>query len=275
MPDMPTVSAVLVCLNSEKEIDRCLDSVAWCDEIVVVDSFSSDGTLARARNHTAHVHQHAWEGYSRQLDWACRQASGDWVFIIDADEVCSPSLAARCRHAVDSPAEDGIAGYEVARHVHAYGRRIRHGGYSPEYVLRLVRRERLAFRHRQVHGAPTVDGPLARLEEWLDHHTWPDLFRHVQRINTYTSLEVANMLAEQPGARASWPRILFSPLGHFLRRFVRHSGWRDGWHGFALAWLDAVHTGLLYFKLWEVRQPREGEGPPVTHGALEDARRRY
>jgi glycosyltransferase involved in cell wall biosynthesis len=275
---MQTVSAVLVCLNIENTIDRCLDSVAWCDEIVVVDAFSSDATLDRARRHTDRIHQRTYDGYSRQLAWACAQATGDWVFVIDGDEVCSPQLAARCRAVLAAPAgpEDPVA-HRVARRAWAYGRRLSHGGYGNEHVLRFARRDSVLFRHRLVHGAMDADGRVGRMAEWLEHHTWADLFQHVQRINTYTSLEMANILAERPEARASWARIVFSPAGHFLRRFVRHAGWRDGWHGFAAAWLDGVHTGLLYFKLWEYRMRRAEGGdalPPADWEAVRQARRR-
>jgi len=282
---MQKVSAVLVCLNIENEIDRCLASVAWCDEIVVVDSFSSDSTLDKARRHTDIVHQHTYQGYSRQLELAVGYATGDWIFVIDGDEVCSRELAGQCAKLATAPPPGSgePTSYEVSRNVWAYGKRIHHGGYCPEYVLRFFRRERAVFAHREVHGAVGGDGPVGRLEGWLDHYTWTDIFRHMQRINTYTSLEVANMRKEQPRARAAgtWAigaRILFSPLGHFLRRFVRHQGWRDGFHGFALAWLDAVHTGLLYFKLWEYRMREtvgDGHLPPVGHAEIEDARRRY
>lgn len=277
---MQKVSAVLVCLNIENEIDRCLASVAWCDEIVVVDSFSSDRTLEKARRHTDIIHQHRYPGYSRQLERAVGYASCDWILVIDGDEVCSPELARQCTEILADPSRepDAPTGYRVARRVWAYRKRIRHGGYCPEYVLRFFRRNRAVYAHREVHGAVDTDGPVGRLDGWLDHHSWTDIFRHMQRINTYTSLEVANMLVEKPQARATWARILFSPAGHFLRRFVRHRGWRDGFHGFALAWLDGVHTGLLYFKLWEyrMRETTGGEAlPPVRNEEIEDARRRY
>ncbi len=277
---MGKVSVVLVCQNEERQIDRCLGSVAWADEIVVVDSFSSDRTVELARRHTDKVHQHEYPGYSRQVERGVGYCQGDWIFVIDADEEVSPELARRLRAIADGPApKDGEpVGYTVLRRVEAFGKWIDHGGWYPEYKIRFVRRDALDFAHQEVHGDLTVTGRVARLEEQLYHYTYETIYSYLQRLNNYTSLQVANKLTADPNARAPWTKIVFSPLSHFWRMFVVKGGWKDGYHGLALAALDAMVAGALYLKLWEYRmREREGAGklPPVWNDEVNEAQRRF
>lgn len=277
---MVKVSAILVCQNAEQDIDRCLGSVRWADEIVVIDSFSTDRTVERARRHTDRIFQHEYPGYSRQVERAAGYCSGDWLFVIDSDEECSPELAARARAVAD--AGTGVAGapvgYEVLRRVEAFGKRIDHGGWYPDYKLRFFRRDAMRCEHQEVHGAFTVDGPVVRLQEQLYHYTYGTIYSYLQRLNNYSSLQVANKLESQPDVRASWARIVFSPVSHFWRMFVVHGGWKDGRHGLALAVLDAMGAAALYLKLWEYRM-REAEGkgklPPIRNDEINAAKRKF
>lgn len=277
---MAKVSAVLVCQNVEEEIDRCLGSVGWADEIVVVDSFSADRTVELARTHTDKVFQHEYPGYSRQVERAVGHCTGDWVFVIDADEECSPELRRKLREIGDGPAPSGDApvGYTVLRRVQAFGKWIDHGGWYPEYKIRLVWRSALDFAHQQVHGDLAVSGPVAQLEEELYHYTYETIYSYLQRLNNYTSLQVANKLESNPDARAPWTKIVFSPLSHFWRMFVVKGGWKDGYHGLALAALDAMVAQALYLKLWEYRM-REREGadrlPPIWNDEVNAAQRKF
>jgi glycosyltransferase involved in cell wall biosynthesis len=277
---MATVSAILICQNEEHQIDRCLSSVDWADEIVVVDSFSVDRTVELARKYTDRVYQHEYPGFSRQVERGVEHSTGDWVFVIDADEECSPELKARLRAIVDDPdpAADAPAGYTVLRRVQAFGKWIDHGGWYPEYKIRLVRRDAVRFEHQEVHGDLAVDGEIAQLEEQLFHYTYETIYSYLQRLNNYTSLQVANKLTSHPDAQAPWTKIVFSPLSHFWRMFVVKQGWKDGYHGLALAALDAMVAGALYLKLWEYRM-REEEGagklPPVWNDEVNEAQRRF
>jgi len=277
---MGKVSAVLICQNEEHQIDRCLGSVDWADEIVVVDSFSTDGTVELARKYTDKVYQHEFPGSSRQVERGVGYCEGDWVFVIDADEECSPELAQRLRAIVDdpAPAAEAPTGYTVLRRVQAFGKWIDHGGWYPEYKLRLVRRDAARFEHQEVHGDIAVSGPIAQLEEVLYHYTYETIYSYLQRLNNYTSLQVANKLTSDPDAQAPWTKIVFSPLSHFWRMFVVRKGFRDGYHGLALAVLDAMVSGALYLKLWEYRmREKEGAGklPPVWNDEVNEAMRRF
>ena len=265
---MARLSVVLVTRNEEHNIDRCLGSVAWADEIVVVDSFSTDGTVARARAHTDRVFRHEYDGYSRQVERGVGYATGDWVLVLDADEEVSPRLADQIRGVVaaESAAPDGPVGYRLRRHLRAYGFPVVHGGQAADWPLRLFRRERGRPQHREIHGAYAVDGAAGRLDGGLWHHSYDHVYAHVARVNDYTSLEVTNRLARDPDARARWWNVLVNPAGAFLRAYLARQGWRDGFAGFALALLTALYTQLTYLKLWEYRLRRGEAGdrrPPI------------
>ena len=140
-----TISALVVCGNEEANIAACLESVRWCDEIVVIDSFSSDRTPEIARTFTDRVIQRTWHGFSDQKQFALEQAKGDWILNLDADERCTPELRDAIRAALPRAEAAGIAGFEVRRHVFYLGRWIDHGGWYPDWKLRVARRDRARF----------------------------------------------------------------------------------------------------------------------------------
>jgi (heptosyl)LPS beta-1,4-glucosyltransferase len=266
---MERLSIVLTTLNEERNIDRCLGSVRWADEIVVVDSFSWDRTVERARHYTPRVYQHEYPGSSRQVERGIGYATGDWVFIIDADEEMSEVLALEIREMLKTGTE--AAAFEILRKPSAFGKWIEHGGWFPDYQLRLLRKSNYRPEHQEVHGGFTTDGPRKKMQGLLLHHTYPTIYAYVEKMNDYTSLQVSNKLQVDPHIRVPWHKLVLSPLSHFLRMFLSKKGFRDGFHGFVLALLDATYTMLLYAKLWEYRyREREGGGsiPPITNAQL-------
>jgi glycosyltransferase involved in cell wall biosynthesis len=267
-----TVSVVLTTLNEERNIDRCLASVAWADDIVVVDSFSRDRTVEKARVHTSRVFQHEYPGSSRQVERGIGYATGEWVFVIDADEEVTPDLAAEIRQVLERPAGAGSpVGYDVPRKVNAFGRWLVGGGWYPDYQFRLFRKDSYRAEHQEVHGGFAPTGPRGRLSSFLLHYTYETIHDYMAKINDYTSLHVANILRERPDADVRWHKLLLSPLSHFLKMFVSKRGYQDGFHGFVLSLLDAVYALLLYAKLWEYRMRRASGGgvlPPITNAEL-------
>jgi glycosyltransferase involved in cell wall biosynthesis len=266
---MERVTVVLVTLNEAKNIERCLESCRWADEIVVVDSFSTDATVAMARRYTEKVYQHEYPGTSRQVERGIGYATGEWIFVIDADEEVSPELAAEVRGIL----RDGTAcaGYEFIRKPSAFGRWIGHGGWFPDYQFRFFRKDSYYPEHQEIHGGFNTKGVRGRLTGYLYHHTYATIYSYVEKMNEYTSLQVSNKLRADPHIRVRWYKILFSPLSHFLRMFFSKKGYKDGFHGFVLALLDATYSMLLYAKIWEYRmREREGKGimPPTTNAEL-------
>lgn len=266
---MARCSVVLITLNEERNIDRCLGSVRWADEIIVVDSFSTDRTTEKARAYTDRVYQHEYPGSTRQMERGIGYATGDWIFFIDGDEEVSPELAEEIRNVLRSPGT--LAGYEILRKPMAFGRWIGHGGWFPDWQFRFFRKDAYRVNHEEVHGGFDTGGPKGRLNGVVYHYTYETVFAYVARMNEYTSLQVSNRLRANPAAAVRWYNLLLSPLSHFLRMFVVKGGWRDGFHGFVLALLDAAYSMLLYAKLWEYRmREREGKGalPPITNRDL-------
>lgn len=271
---MPVLSVILTTLNEESNIDRCLSSATWADEIVVVDSFSSDRTVELARKYTDRIYQHEFPGSSRQVERGIQYATGQWVFYIDADEEVSPELASQVQLAVKNT--DDIVGYEVLRKPSAFGKWIEHGGWFPDYPFRLFRKDSYIAEHQEVHGGFRTNGKKGRLEGILYHHTYETIYSYVEKMNDYTSLQVSNKLASDATLFPKRRTLILSPISHFLRMFLSKKGYKDGFHGFVLALLDATYTMLLYAKIWEY-QSRKAAGvgglPPVTNLDLNKVKR--
>jgi len=257
---------ILTTLNEERNIDRCLSSVRWADEIIVVDSFSRDRTADLARKYTDRVYQHEFAGSSRQVERGISYANADWIFYIDADEEVSPGLALQIREAVRSPGD--CVGYEILRKPFAFGKWIEHGGWFPDYPFRLFRKDSYVADHQEVHGGFAPRGRKGRLEGILYHYTYETISSYISKMNGYTSLQVSNKIAARPGLSPRWYTLVLSPTSHFLRMFISKKGYRDGFRGFVLAVLDATYTMLLYAKIWEYRfRVAEGSAPPPTTNA--------
>jgi glycosyltransferase involved in cell wall biosynthesis len=245
----PRVSAAIICRDEEAHIEACLASVGWCDEIVVVDSGSTDRTVELARKFTPHVIHHDWPGYVAQKNFALERATGDWVFSLDADERCTPELRDAIRAAL--AADPGVAGYEVRRHVFYLGRWIDHGGWYPDWKLRVVRRGRARWAGVDPHDKLVADGATARLDADLVHHTYArfaDQLRTIQRFSDVVAGEW-----QKQGRRFSLARALVHPPAKFLECFVWKRGFLDGWPGFVIAVASAFYVFAKHVKLWELR----------------------
>jgi glycosyltransferase involved in cell wall biosynthesis len=263
----PTISVILITLNEERNIDRCLSSVRWADEIIVVDSFSSDATVERARRYTPHVFQNEYLGSTKQMEWGIGRARGDWILLIDGDEEVSPGLAVELQSAAR---DTTITGFELLRKPWAFGRWIGHGGWFPDYQLRFFRRDAFTVTHEEVHGGFSTRGPRSRLHGLVYHYTYESIAAYLERMNDYTSLQVSNRLKRAPAAPVRWYNLVLSPVSHFLRMFISRKGYRDGMNGFLLASLDALYSMALYAKVWEYRMKQQSGAPlpPITNKEL-------
>ena len=244
-----SVSAIIVCFNEEDRIQDCLESVSWCDEIVVVDAFSTDRTPEICRRYTDRFIQHPWTGYREQKAFAHSQASNDWVLLVDSDERVSPELK---REIMDSLAlENGLyAGYAVPRLVHYLGRWWRRGGWYPDYDIRLFRREKATWGGAEPHEKILVDGPVRRLSHPLYHFSYRNIDDHIARINRFTSISAQEL--RNGGTHWRLTDALFRPAGRFCRSYILKRGFMDGFAGFYVAATAAVYVFLKYAKVWEI-----------------------
>lgn len=271
---MSKVSVIVITRNEERNIERCLKSVAWADEIIVVDSFSTDRTIELAEKYTPEVIHHEYDGDIPQRERGFAIATGEWLLYIDADEQVSDELKEEIRRVIASPeAKDG---YYVPRKVFAFGKWISHGGWFPDYSFRLFRKANYRAELAEVHGGFTVDGEKGTLTGYLLHYTYDTIEQYLDKMNNYTSLQIANKLRDDPSARSSLTKLVFSPVSHFFRKYISNKGYKDGFHGFLLAALGSLSTLAIYAKLWEYRcRESEGKGhmPPITNLELNRYRR--
>ena len=249
---MPRLSAIIITRNEAANIGDCLDSVAFCDERIVVDSGSSDGTLLIAKEKGARVATHSWKGFGPHKNYALSLAHGDWVLSIDADERVTPELAQAITAAM---ADDKADGFEVPRRSTFCGREMRHSGWFPDYVLRLFRRGKARFSDDVVHERVICDGPVVRLKAPLMHYPVARLEDAIRRMDSYSTLGAEKIIT------AGKPVSFFTGIAHgafaFLRVYVLRLGFLDGAAGFLLAVANAEGTYYRYMKAWLARQRRE------------------
>jgi glycosyltransferase involved in cell wall biosynthesis len=231
------LSAIVIARNEAAKIEACLDSVAFCDERIVVDSGSDDATVALAEAKGARVVQHAWEGFGPQKNFALSLAQGEWVLSLDADERVSPELASQIAQAVSGGQADG---YEMPRLSSFCGRPMRHSGWYPDYVLRLFRRGRARFSDDLVHERVICGGKVARLSAPLIHHPVERLEDALSRMDRYSTAG-ADMLV-QSGRRVSFMTGILRGWWAFVRTYILRLGFLDGREGFLLAVANAEGT---------------------------------
>lgn len=255
--DRPRLSACIIAFDEADRIGDCLASLAFCDEIVVVDSYSSDATVAIAQAAGARVLQRAFDGFRSQKNYAVEQARHDWVLCLDADERVGEAL----REAIEAARARGFAdaaGYRFARLSDYFGRFLRHGNAYPDRVLRLFDRRRGGWRgQREIHEAASVDGAVATLPGDLIHYPYRSLQQQLAKTERY-----ARMMAEHEharGKRATLAKLVLAPAWRFWRGYLLRAGFLDGWHGLVYAYVRANYVRQKTIMLWMLQR-----GLPVT-----------
>lgn len=248
---MPRLSVIIISKNEAANIGACLETLAFCEEMIVVDSGSTDYTAEIARAKGARVETHAFHGFGAQKNFALSLAHGDWVLSIDADERVSPALALAIEEAMTN---DKVDGYEMPRLSSFLGRVMRHSGWYPDYILRLFRRGKARFSDDLVHERVICEGVIGRIAEPLDHHPVVQLEDAISRVNRYSSAG-AEMYADA-GRKVSFASGITHGLWSFFRAYVWRLGFLDGYEGFLLAVANAEGTYYRYMKAWLARRRR-------------------
>ena len=256
---MPLLSVAIVTFNEEQNLPRTLASVCWADEIVIVDSGSTDRTVEIARNYGAIVHQRAWPGFAAQKNYAISQCSGDWILSLDADEELSPDLQAQIRTVL--PTNPPVDAYYLRRRNLFLGRWIKRGGFYPDAKLRLFRREAAnftqtpQFEERPVHEIIAFDGASDSLDYDIVHHAYPTLSHYIEHMDRYSNLG-AEILASKNFGSPSWPaflmHILLVPHFTFFVNYFLRFGFLDGREGLLLHLYHATYTSWKFAKAWEI-----------------------
>ncbi len=258
MTDLPKISACIITFNEADMIEECLRSVAWADENIVVDSGSEDDTVQKAESFGCRVAHQDFLGHVRQKDFAVSLARNRWVFCLDADERLAPGGEDLLKKAL--AADQGrIAGYAFPRRTHYLGDWINHGGWWPEYRIRLFDKEKGKWEGVDPHDHVTVNGSTRRLGAVIDHYNYRDISHHMEKVNAYTSTMAKRRL--DAGQGASVFRMVFNPFGRFMRMYILKQGFRDGIRGFIVAVIGAFYVFLKYAKLWELARMSTTRNP--------------
>ena len=241
------LSVVIIAKDEAQNIAGALESVTWVDDIVVVDSGSSDDTISIARQYTDRVTSREWTGYGSQKNYATGLAAHDWVLSLDADERVSDDLAQEIE--VIMRGVPSVQGYRIPRTTRYLGRWIRSTDWYPDRQLRLYDRRVARWNTRFVHESVNVDGRVGTLRGELLHHAYRGISHHLATIDRYTALSVKQMVSEHQ--RTGWLELICHPPLSFLRNYIWRRGFRDGLPGFIVSLMNAYYVFLKFAKLWE------------------------
>lgn len=249
---MPKLSVILIARNEAANIRACLESVAWADEIIVVDSGSSDSTVEIAREFTSHVYLHPdWPGFGPQKNRALDYATGDWVLSIDADERVTPELRAEIEAVLANPSADG---YYIPRLSQFCGQFVHHSGWRPDYVLRLFRRGLARFSASWVHESVICEGETAKLKQSLLHYSYLTRADVERKIQHYSAAAARQMF--EAGKQTGLLKALVSSGWAFIRTYLLRLGVLDGAAGWNIAVMNARTAWLKYRELSALNNAR-------------------
>jgi glycosyltransferase involved in cell wall biosynthesis len=238
------ISATIITYNEERNLPRAIESLRCCDEIVVVDSGSTDRTVEIAQKFGARVLEADWRGYSGQKNYASDQAHNDWVLSLDADEALSEDLEGEIWQLKKSgPSCDA---YTVPRLAQYLGRWILHSGWHPDRKIRLFDRRKARWFGEYVHESVVSTGRVGQLEGNLLHYTCGSLSEHMKTMDRYTTLAAEELAAAKK--KIGYRHLLFDPPYTFFRTYVLQRGFLDGTEGLAIAYMASLYTFLKYAK---------------------------
>ena len=254
MPSSLTLSVVIITLNEERNIARCLKSLRFSKkvfqqvEIIMVDAQSHDKTTTVAKQLGAKVFTRAWKGYGDQKNWALAKAKGNWILSLDADEELTAPLIAEIEKALKQNPER-VDGYFIKRKAFFLGKWIRHCGWWPDAQLRLFKKGKGAFTSEPVHEGLEVMGETIELNEPMNHYTYESIHQYLDKMNRYSDLSVQEIKQKK---KTFWKfYITVAPFLQFFRMYISRRGFLDGWHGLVVCGLSAFHDFCKYAKLWE------------------------
>lgn len=246
---MASLSVIIAAKNEAHNIVACVESARFADEVIVLDSGSTDGTAELAEQQGARVLRTDWPGYGPQQVRGIQNARSDWVLSLDADERISDSLRTEILQAIAAPFADG---YRLPRLSAMCGHFIHHGGWRPDYTLRLVKREKAGFTDHFLHAHMTVDGTRADLKSSIIHYSYRNLDDVLEKLNRYSSGNAKDLYTQ--GKQASFSKAILHGLWAFIRTYFMRAGFLDGRYGFILAFYNAESTYYKYLKLLALQE---------------------
>ncbi len=248
------ISVSIICFNEERKIRRCLESVKWADEIIVLDSFSTDNTLDICREYTDKIYQHKFDGHIEQKNMAIDLCANDWVFCIDADEVVSDDLREAVR-GIDIQYTE-YKGFAVPRLVFYLGKWIKHGSWYPDYKIRFFNRKFGRWGGINPHDTVIVNGNVSKLKGDLLHYSYESVKAHLEQVNKFTDIMAFEYgkIGEQP----SIVNLTLRPFVKFFKMYFLKLGFLDGKRGFIIAVIASFYVFMKFAKLFEKKLDSDG-----------------
>jgi len=245
-----TISVTLLTKNEEKNIRRCIEALSFVDQIVVVDSGSTDNTIPLALELGAEIHEIEWNGFGEARKFAHSKCTNEWVLVVDADEVVSPELAKEIKNLKK---DSEIGGYYFNSLISFLGKWIYHSGWRPNYTPRLYRRDSSSYEdNRLVHEKVKINGKMAYLKGDFYHFSYPDIDTYMSKQKLYSSLGAEQLYKD--GKKFRMSKLVLSPIAKFFRHYIQYAGFLDGVEGFLIATLSSMSVMLKYLKLRELER---------------------
>ncbi|OGL44227.1 MAG: hypothetical protein A2161_03230 [Candidatus Schekmanbacteria bacterium RBG_13_48_7] len=243
------ITAIVLTHNSEKTIQQCLNSLKWTDKIVVIDSGSSDQTVLICTESGASVYSHPYKNYGDQLNYALTLVNSDWVLVVDSDECVTQKLADSVKNAAVMPDQSIYSGYKISRKSYFLNKPVLHGGWYPDFVLRLFLKQKGTYKERELGSSPVVQGSIGKLKGDLIHHPYDTLNDYFVKFHRYADAWAREMHKKDKKCRLI--HLLLWPPARFLKMFVLKAGFLDGIYGFILSVLTAFYIFTKYLKLYD------------------------
>lgn len=258
---MEKVTCIIPTFNEERHIADAIASVAWAQEILVVDSNSTDRTVEIARNAGARVIQREYGYSASQKNWAIPQASHPWIFLLDADERCTPELEREIKELLSgTPPHDA---YWIHRVNHFMGKRINYSGWQSDKVVRLFKRDTCRYQDLKVHAEIESTGSISKLKQKILHYTYTDLTNYLRKADRYTTWGALDRFEKfkKTGRTIGWPYLIFRPLGRFVRHYIWRLGFLDGIHGLVVSLLSSYNIFMRALKIWRLQNGENLKDP--------------
>ncbi len=246
---MDKVTGLVICHNEERNIGACLKSLEWCDEIIVVDSFSDDSTIEIVGKYTNHIHLNEWRGFRDQRLFALSKVDCGWIFSLDADERCTKGLAEEIRKVL-STNNDAHTGFRIPRKSYFLGKWIKHGGWYPDLQLRLFRSGKASVTDRLVHESYLIEGNIGRLNSDIEHYTASSVDDYLEKVNKYADLSAIEKKSQQVG----FFRLFIYPRLEFVKQYILKGNFLDGKEGLMVSNFHMITKILTYMKVLELQK---------------------
>lgn len=259
---MRKISAIIPTFNEEENINEAIESVQWCDEIIVVDSFSTDRTIEIARSFAnVRLLQHEYEHSASQKNWTIPQASHPWIFLLDADERPTPELVEEIKTVVNSGSS--YSGFWIYRRNHFMGKQIHYSGWQSDKVLRLFKRDECRYQNKHVHAEIETQGKIGFLKNKLIHYTYKDLTSYLKKADRYTTWGALDRVQKfaKTGHKIGLPYLALRPFSRFFRHYFLRLGVLDGTHGLVVSALSATNVFIRGVKIWRLQHGEKIEDP--------------